>query len=202
MWHETFQDLDAWQCTWEGQLVFATNIHMANASIREGGGLRITGNYEAGVTNESSLLDSTVTYHFGYFECRAKVPPGGGLWPAFWLYGVSNPPPKPEIDIFESIGDGYIYITTHLGGVSTNTYSKYTPLSDGYHTYACKWDAERTKFFLDGNELCEFTTGVPQTALNVMLDLYIGGTWPGNPPPEVTFPVYFDVDYVKVWQRV
>ena len=126
------------------------------------------------------------------------MPPGTGLWPAFWLYGVSDIAPKPEIDIFESIGDGKIYVANHLNGNQTQ-YSEVATLTDDYHIYAAKWEADKVSFYLDNVLITEIATNVPSTAMNVMLDLYIGGAWPGD-PVGVTFPVYFDVDYVKVWQ--
>lgn len=197
---EQFANLDAWFVE-NNVLRFATTTLAANVSLIGGGGVRITGNYEAGVTNTGGWIQTNQKYLYGYFECRCKIPAGKGLWPAFWTSDRDQAVPRPEIDIFESIGDGNLYMTNRWKGYKDQQVAENVNYSDGYHIFALRWSPGRIDYYVDNVMLASSVLDIAQDAMSVLLDFLIGGDWAGN-PVGVTFPVNFDVDYVKIWQTV
>lgn len=197
VYNEEFGDLTDWINF--DLLVWSTQCLPANVNLISGG-VEITGNYEEGVTNEGGMLETYTSYGYGYFECRCKVPAGQGLWPAFWLYGADEDPDHPEIDIFETIGNGNVYFNNWLGG-SHDQHIYASDVSDEYHVFSALWENGSVTYYLDGVQRAVSTSYVPSTPLYIVVDLFIGGAFPGD-PVGVTFPVYFDIDYVRVWQDI
>jgi beta-glucanase (GH16 family) len=159
---------------------------------------------------------------YGRFEARIQLPTGKGIWPAFWLLGDnidSDPWPKcGEIDIIENIGDPRtIYSTLHGPGYSgAKPISAKYPLpsgesvTTGYHLYSVEWTPQNIKFFFDDHLIVERTRadlppGTPWAydhPFFIILNLAVGGAWPGNPDETTPFPQKMLVDYVRVYQPV
>jgi beta-glucanase (GH16 family) len=159
---------------------------------------------------------------YGRFEARIQLPTGKGIWPAFWLLGDnidSDPWPKcGEIDIIENIGDPRtIYSTLHGPGYSGDKpISAKFPLPPGesviagYHLYAVEWAPKDIKFFFDDHLIVERTPAdlppgtqwVYDHPFFIILNLAVGGSWPGNPDETTTSPQKMLVDYVRVYQSV
>lgn len=146
------------------------------------------------------------TWTYGYFEMRAKLPKGKGMWPAFWLIPTDSWPP--EIDVFEVLGHepATIYMTNHwtdaTGKPTGYSYvHKGVDTSDGYHVYAVEWTSTYIAWLLDGKEVYRTTSNVPQTRMYVLAQLGIGGDWPGNPDATTVFPAQMDVDYIRVFKQ-
>ncbi len=159
---------------------------------------------------------------YGRFEARMQLPTGKGIWPAFWLLGDdidTNPWPKcGEIDIIENIGDpSTIYSTLHGPGYSgDHAISAKFPLpagesvTTGYHLYSVEWAPNDIKFFFDNHLIAHRTPAdLPAGAhwafdhpFFIILNLAVGGAWPGNPDETTTFPQQMLVDYVRVYQPV
>jgi beta-glucanase (GH16 family) len=157
---------------------------------------------------------------YGRFEARIQLPAGKGIWPAFWLLGDdvdTNPWPKcGEIDIIENIGDpATIYSTLHGPGYSgAKPISAKYPLpsgesvTTGYHLYSVEWTPQDIKFFFDGHLIVERTHADLSPGAHwaydhpffIILNLAVGGAWPGNPDETTTFPQKMLVDYVRVYQ--
>jgi beta-glucanase (GH16 family) len=144
---------------------------------------------------------------YGRFEMRARLPKGKGMWPAFWLLPQSTWPP--EIDIMEMLGHApsTVYFTNHWGvypGVSNQTQSYTGPdTSAGFHTYACEWYPGRIDFFFDGiRRASNLNVGVPDVPMYIILNLAVGGTWPGNPDATTVFPQQMVVDWVRAYSLV
>ena len=157
---------------------------------------------------------------YGRFEARMKLPSGKGIWPAFWLLGndidSTHWPGCGEIDIMETIGDPHVmYSTIHGPGYSgKNGISAKFPLpageavNDGFHVYAVEWTPERLRFFFDDHLIVERTPkDLPAGArwaydhpFFILLNLAIGGDWPGNPNEQTGFPQQMLVDYVRVYE--
>lgn len=196
---EHFANLDAWTL-WEGNIFDATVVKAANVSLIAGG-VRLTGLKEPliGGKYQGAMIETVATYRYGYFECRGKVPPGVGLWPGFWL--EDQVLHNPEIDIMEYVGANTMYCTNWLDGTSeqaslvTNDLSRYT------HTFAAKWTADAVEFFWDGWMYATISTHVPQAAIHVAADMFVGGSWAGDPDVNTVFPAQFDIEYIKVWQK-
>jgi beta-glucanase (GH16 family) len=157
---------------------------------------------------------------YGRIEARLKLPVGKGIWPAFWLLGDAAPqvkwPAMGEIDIMEAIGDPHtIYSTLHGPGYSgSDGISKKFPLPDGaaidsgFHVYAVEWAPNDLKFYFDGDLIAERTpadlprgaTWVYEHPFFIILNVAVGGAWPGNPDETTLFPQQMLVDYVRVYR--
>ena len=160
----------------------------------------------------SGLVSSHASFaqEYGYFEIRAKVPAGQGLWPAFWLLPVTTEWP-PEIDVFEILGDEPRTVHMHVhyedasGRHQDNGTAFRSPddFSRDYHTFAVKWGPERIVWYVDGVERhrAEGKRASPNGRMYLIANLAVGGDWPGAPDETTAFPASFDIDYVRVYRR-
>jgi beta-glucanase (GH16 family) len=158
---------------------------------------------------------------YGRFEARIQLPTGKGIWPAFWLLGDNHEtapwPNCGEIDILETIGaPDTMYSTLHGPGYSgSKGISAKSPLPTGesvhntFHIYAVEWSPNDIKFFFDDHliahrtpaDLPPDTTWVYDHPFYLLLNLAVGGYWPGNPDATTTFPQQMLIDYVRVYSR-
>ena len=156
---------------------------------------------------------------YGRFEARIKLPIGKGIWPAFWLLGddiaTAHWPNCGEIDILETIGaPDTMYSTLHgLGYSGAHGISAKFALPAGeavnsaFHTYAVEWTPNDIKFYFDDHlvahrtpaDLPAGTHWVYDHPFFIILNLAIGGRWPGNPDATTVFPQQMLVDYVRVY---
>lgn len=158
---------------------------------------------------------------YGRMEMRAKLPVGQGMWPAFWMLPSNSPyggwAAGGEIDIMESIGSNpeQIYGSIHYGGeYPDNTYSgNSTNLAAGtatdWHVYAVEWQQGIIRWFVDG-ELYSTKTSWYSTNgtypapfdvnFHLLLNLAVGGYFPGDPDGTTVFPQDYIIDYVRVYQ--
>jgi beta-glucanase (GH16 family) len=160
---------------------------------------------------------------YGRFEARIKLPAGQGIWPAFWMLGdnisADDWPKCGEIDIMENIGKepGVNHGSLH-GPSSTSPTSDLTKtialpngkrLSDDFHVYAVEWEPGIVRFYLDSNLYATFTsaqwpaggTWVFDHPFFIILNVAVGGDWPGAPDTTTVFPQTMLVDYVRVYKR-
>jgi beta-glucanase (GH16 family) len=160
---------------------------------------------------------------YGRIEARVKVPKGNGLWPAFWMMGADFLTGRPwpyngEIDIMEVLGRNTLesYSTLHApaynGGGGYGL--KYTAaggadLANDFHVWAVEWDSKGMTFKLDGvtvffanRETVETTRGpwVYDHPFYIILNLAVGGDFPGPVDATTPFPSRMLVDYVRVYQ--
>ena len=158
---------------------------------------------------------------YGRFEARMRLPAAKGLWPAFWLLGADIPtlgwPRAGEIDIMENIGDSFtVYSTLHGPGYSGgHALSAKFALPTGqtvdaaFHLYALEWAPNDIKFFFDDQLIAERTpASLPENSKWVydhpfflLLNLAVGGDWPGNPDATTPFPQHMLIDYVRVYTK-
>lgn len=158
---------------------------------------------------------------YGRFEARLKVPYGQGMWPAFWLLGNNivsvGWPTCGEIDVMENIGrePSTVYGSIHAPSSSgTNSHSAAYTLpsgqhfSDDFHVFALEWDATQVRFYVDGHlyqtvHKSDVTAGgqwVFDLPFFIILNVAVGGSWPGSPDATTVFPQQMLVDYVRVYQ--
>jgi len=120
---------------------------------------------------------------YGYFEIKAELPTGQGVWPAFWLL-PSNGNWPPEIDALEQIGGNKIYQTTHTNQTGSPTAIGFTTdVSNvaAFHTYGVLWTAQNIDYYIDGVEVAQTATPADMnTPMYMLVNLALGGTFPGD----------------------
>ena len=169
-----------------------------------------------------------ITWHkaevaYGRVEARIKLPFGQGIWPAFWMLGTNLEevgwPQSGEIDILEHIGSepATVHGTIHGPGYSGGDgiggayrLPEGESFADEFHVFAVEWEPEEIRWYVDGDNYLTLTPGQIPTKREwvfdhpffVVLNLAVGGYWPGDPDQTTTFPQAMVVDYVRVYQRV
>lgn len=144
---------------------------------------------------------------YGYFEMRAKLPAGQGLWPAFWLLPTDQTWP-PEIDIMEVVGSRPDQLVTSVhwdsGGhrMSSDT-SVVSGMTTGFHTYGVDWQKDAITWYFDGQMVFRTATPVGMDKPMYMLaNLAVGGEWPGSPGPSTNFPARLEIDYIRAYSSL
>ncbi|MER7835009.1 family 16 glycosylhydrolase [Streptomyces sp. NPDC096040] len=155
---------------------------------------------------------------YGHVEARMKIPRGQGMWPAFWMLGNDigqvGWPNSGEIDVMENVGfePSTIHGTIHGPGYSGSagigagyTLPNGQAFADGFHTFAVDWAPNSIKWSVDGNVYQTRTpadVGGNTWAFNkpffLILNLAVGGYWPGDPDSSTAFPAQLVVDSVSV----
>jgi beta-glucanase (GH16 family) len=158
---------------------------------------------------------------YGRFESRIRIPRGQGLWPAFWMLGgnidAAGWPLCGEIDIMENIGrePDVVHGTMHgpgysgAGGIGGPERVSGGAVADAFHVFAVEWEPSEIRWLMDGQLYFRATTGaLPSGARWVfdhpfflLLNVAVGGNWPGDPDASTTFPQHMLVDYVRVYRR-
>lgn len=188
----------------------------ANATV-SGGNLIITAKKQrVGSNAYTSARIKTQGKHawtYGRIEARIKLPVVQGLWPAFWMLGSNittvNWPQCGETDIMEHINtDSLIYGTIHWYNNGNASYGSNTASSpSGWHVYDVTWDTAAITWHIDGVQFCQANianninnTGAFHNPFFVILNLAVGGNWPGNTIDNTKLPASMYVDYVRVYQ--
>lgn len=159
---------------------------------------------------------------YGRFEARIKVPAGQGLWPAFWMMGndidSAGWPNNGEIDVMEIVGNepSTLYGTVHGPGYSGEqgpgssvTLPGGAKFADAFHVFSVEWAPERIVWKLDGTQYHSLTKSqlpagkewVFDHPFYMLLNLAVGGVWPGPPNAQTKFPATLLVDYVRVYTK-
>lgn len=172
-------------------------------------------------TSARMLTKGKFDQAYGRFEARIKIPAGQGMWPAFWLLGNNIDsvgwPACGEVDIMENIGKepstihGSIHGPGYTGatGLSLPFVLSGANFSDSFHVYAIEWEANVVRFYVDDSLYASFTpSSLPQGAtwefdhpFFILLNLAVGGDWPGPPDNTTVLPQSMLVDYVRVYKK-
>jgi beta-glucanase (GH16 family) len=189
-----------------------------NATV-SGGLLNITARREsfggAAYTSARLKTQNKVTRTYGYMQARLKIPMGQGLWPAFWMLGnnISSVgwPACGEIDIMEHVNaTNTVYGTIHWNGPSGYAnYGGNTNTSPAnFHDYQINWNANGIRWYVDGAQYHAANTlnNINSTEefhrpFFFILNLAVGGNWPGGPNGSTPFPAVFQIDYVRIYQQ-
>lgn len=173
-------------------------------------------------TSARLLTSGTFTQKYGRFEARIKIPRGQGIWPAFWALGndigTVGWPNNGEIDVMENVGKepGTVHGSLHGPGYSggnplTGTYalSSGAAFADDFHTFAVDWAPDSISWYVDGVRYSRHTPAdaggnrwVFDHPFFLILNVAVGGNWPGSPDASSTFPQQMMVDYVRVYGYV
>lgn len=162
------------------------------------------------------------TQTYGRFEARIKLPFGQGMWPAFWMLGEdigkAGWPACGEIDIMENIGKepSKVHGSIHGPGYSgaDGLEAPYAlagnqRFADDFHVFAAEWEPGVVCFYVDGvlyatRRRADLRPGQKWAfdhPFFLLLNVAVGGAWPGNPGASTVFPQTMLVDYVRVYQR-
>ncbi|MCA9304790.1 MAG: family 16 glycosylhydrolase [Phycisphaerales bacterium] len=210
------------------ELQYYTNLS-GNLSVSNGT-LKITAReqslgglpYTSARIRTKDLRDFT----YGRFEGRMKIPSTSGVWPAFWLLPTDSPyggwASSGEIDIMESVNQAdRIYGTIHHGAPwpnnqqNGNTVQDGTDFSQDFHTYALEWEPDTLRWYIDGNLFHTVTSNNWYSSVapgnnrapfdvpfHILLNVAVGGNFPGNPNGSASYPQTLEVDYIRVYERV
>lgn len=159
---------------------------------------------------------------YGKIEARIQLPAGQGIWPAFWMLGddigAVGWPRCGEIDIMENIGPepSINHATVHGPGYSNShgisqsfTLPAGQRFADDFHVFSIEWSPKEVQFFVDAQPYHTVTpASLPPGAVWVfnhrfflLLNVAVGGAWPGSPDASTVFPQKMLVDYVRVYQH-
>jgi beta-glucanase (GH16 family) len=173
-------------------------------------------------TSARLITRNKFTQAYGRFEARLRVPYGQGIWPAFWMLGANLDavgwPTCGEIDIMENIGrePAIVHGTLHgpgysgangVGGAYTLTTG--ARFADDFHTFAVEWEPNVVRWYVDGQLYqtrtpADLPAGAPWVfdhPFFMILNVAVGGHWPGSPDETTVFPQTMTVDYVRVYRR-
>lgn len=160
-------------------------------------------------------------WKYGRFEIRAKLPAGKGYWPAIWMLPTEKTfggwPRSGEIDIMELVGhnSNVVHGTLHFANLQghhtfqgTNTTLKAGSFADEFHVFSLEWRPGEIRWLLD-QQLYQVQTNWPSGVgtfpapfdqrFHLILNLAVGGNWPGPPDERTVFPQAMAVDYIRVY---
>lgn len=163
-------------------------------------------------------------WKYGRFEIRARLPKGQGIWPAIWMMPTASEyggwAASGEIDIMEIIGSkpDLLHGTLHFGGSYPNNQSSGSShqlssgsLSSEFHTYAIEWKGGEIRWYIDDflysrkTEWNSANAAYPapfDKEFFMILNVAVGGNWPGSPDASTVFPQRMEVDYVRVYEAI
>ena len=192
-----------------------------NASLDGGGNLVIEARKEAregrDYTSARLKTEGKKTFTYGRVEGRIKFPYGQGMWPAFWMLGGNSWPNTGEIDVVENLGrePSIAHGTIHGPGYSgaagpsgTFTLPGAAKFSDDFHVFAIEWETNSIRWYVDDNLYSTKTpadisgkTWVFDHGFFIIVNLAVGGEWPGDPDDTTVFPQKMLIDYIRVCQK-
>lgn len=171
---------------------------------------------EGGYTSARIKTENKKELRYGRIDVRAKLPKGQGIWPAIWSLGENIDavgwPTCGEIDIMELVGHqpATVYGTAHYRDDVYKYSTSSTSLSSGnfsdaFHVFTVVWDYNSIIWCVDNVEFKKFTnTNIANWPFNksfyFILNVAVGGNWPGPPDQTTVFPQEMIVDYIRVFQ--
>lgn len=202
------------------------NAARPNAFVGKDGYLHIVARKDSHGQYTSARLKSEglKSFQYGRIEARIKISKGQGFWPAFWMLGDNieqvNWPACGEFDIMENIGKepGTVHGSIHgTGFIGSQIGLPYTlpggvAFSDAFHVFGLLWSPKKVQYYVDdpANVYATFTpASLPPGAVwpfdggkfFFLLNLAVGGDWPGPPDASSKFPQEMLVDYVRVYAK-
>ena len=204
----------------ELQLYTDQSTHSGIDKTDDVSALRITAVEESAGAYRSAKLTSQnkISVRFGRVDVKAKMPSGQGIWPAIWMLGDNideiSWPGCGEIDIVEVLGQvpDRMYSTVHFTNSENSLESiqgesnDFGDLSTDYHVYTVEWTPEQIRFLLDGTMINELAIEDDMKeflrSFYIILNVAVGGYWPGDPDNTTVFPQQMLVDYVRVYEQI
>lgn len=203
-------------CEWGNNELQDYSDSDSNSKV-ENGKLIITARKNGGdYTSARIKTQDKVEFQYGRIDVRAKLPKGQGIWPAIWMLGANidqvSWPMSGEIDIMELVGHEpeTVHGTVHFddGGYKTSTGD--TELSSGtysdqFHVYSLVWEKNQIRWYVDNELFHNFSaSGLNVYPFNApfffIMNVAVGGNWPGPPDQTTEFPQEMVVDYIRVFE--
>ncbi len=162
--------------------------------------------YLSGVLTSNAKFTTT----YGYLEMRAMMPAGAGLWSGFWLLGAEFVDLKPQLFVAEhdggrpeSVFHNYNYHDTEGNLRSPGQWEvSGENLTTEFHTYGVQWDEQLLVFYVDGMPKYRIEgENVSRQDMYLILNLAVGGVWPGAPDGATVFPAELHIDYVRAYRK-
>jgi len=229
VWSDEFDgeelDLEKWtfdigQGSWgwgNNELQYYTS-NTSNVKVQDGM-LNITAHEEqyANANYTSTRIKTKDLYEFQYgkIHARISVPVGQGLWPAFWMLGANidqvSWPQCGEIDIMEHVNLDPVIHGTHHYNNNGHVYQGGSTIcaANQFNVYSIEWTPNNIIWSLNGNTY--YSTDIGASSISkeefhnpffFLINLAVGGNWPGSPNDETIFPADMYIDYVRVYQDV
>ena len=211
-------------CAW-GSTASPCNTASPNAYVGTDSALHIVAQQPStGVYTSARLkTQGLFSFQYGRIEARILLPEGQGIWPAFWLLGnniaVIDWPACGELDVMEHIdgsnplNEGFDWVQGSIHGTGLNGDNQYHPAGfspSAWHTYGMIWSKGQIQYYVDAPANI-YATFTPSTQAGtwpfddgpefILLNLAVGGNWPGNPDATTSFPAAMAVDYVRVYSN-
>jgi beta-glucanase (GH16 family) len=191
------------------------------AALKPTGGTRCSDNPHNAYTSARLSTEGLQASEYGRIEVRAELPTGVGIWPAIWALGTDHDvvtwPASGELDVAEVIGWAPTVVHGTVHGPTrkqspyklTGMVNSPSSLSTEFHSYSVDWDADSIAFAFDGTTYARFTRSavaaqgawVFDQPFYVLLDVAVGGDWPGSPDSTTVWPQQLIVDYVRVYEN-
>jgi len=149
----------------------------------------------------SGMVESNACFLYGRFSFTIRVPEGKGLFPAIWFLPVEDKP-RPEIDVFEMIGsepDTFYGVLHYLEGESRQrAYFSERVEPQASYVIGLVWTPEELSWYIDG--ICVLTRedNIPDEPMYLIINMAVGGVWPGTPDEETVFPANFIVEAIDI----
>lgn len=161
------------------------------------------------------------SFQYGRIDIRAVLPKGQGIWPALWMLGANHAtvgwPASGEIDIMEMVGGGgkekTVHGTLHWDNNGTNActcgHAGYSlssgTFNDEFHVFSMVWNTNTITWYVDDVQFNQIdTTPAALSEFDApfffIVNLAVGGNWPGSPDATTVFPQHLVVDYIRVFQ--
>ena len=198
---------------WQYYTDSESNIEVSN------GTLKITARNEniqnSNYTSARLITNDKYEFMYGRVEGRIKVPYGQGIWPAFWMLGGNfetvSWPQCGEIDIMEHINnENQTHGTVHWNNNGSHAYVGAARPIDAteFHDYGVIWNSDELRFYVDEVVYYTYTFSSSNNSEQIfnnpfffLLNVAVGGNWPGYPDNTTTFPAQMEVDYVRVYSN-
>jgi hypothetical protein len=162
-------------------------------------------------TSARILTKNKFSFKYGKVEMRARLPVGGGTWPALWMLGSNiDTAPWPacgEIDIMEHVGNqlnkiyGTLHHPGHSGGNGDGATTVISNATTEFHLYTLDWRADSIKFYVDNQLFYTFTNSASlpfNQNFFLIINSAIGGNFGGTIDPNFVSST-FEIDYVRVY---
>lgn len=173
-------------------------------------------------TSSRIITRDKFEFKYGRVDIRAALPEGQGIWPALWMLGANFPevgwPQSGEIDIMELVGHqpSTVHSTVHYANpngdrvfmTDSRNLTGGEKFIDNFNVFSIIWEEDRIGFLLNDEEFYHVTPAILGSSnpypfnepFFFIMNVAVGGIWPGNPDGTTEFPQHMIVDYIRVFQ--